>query len=123
MAQEAKFIRHEENRIKKKQKIIPYDYVHTLDRKSSDFWRLREHRKSVVRPAVRAAQLAYAFLRGVPYRKVEPSTKPPVGHYPLKQWELLVKEVKRFCNKFSDGGKVNYDAEIDEWFKIKLDTE
>ena len=34
-------------------------------------WNLQHHRKTVVRSAARANLLAYAFLRGIPYSKVE----------------------------------------------------
>lgn len=59
LASEAAHIRHEERQCSGMEK-----------------WRLQNHRKTAVRDAARAYQLAYACLRGVPYRVVEPYTKP-----------------------------------------------
>ncbi len=114
LAQEARFIRFEEDKIKNRQKI-------GNDLKSSQFWKLRNHRKEDVRPAARAAQLAYGFLRDVPYRKIEPTAKTPTGYWELKMWDNLVKEVKRLATKFSIDGKKDFNLEIDEWFKKVLD--
>ncbi len=114
LAQEARFIRHEEEKIKGRQKI-------GNDLKSDQFWKLRNHRKVDVRPAARAAQLAYGFLRDVPYRKIEPTSKEPQGYYEEKDRENLKKEVKRLATKFSNNGKINFDSEIDEWFAKSLD--
>ena len=55
LASEAKHIRHEERQCSGMEK-----------------WRLQNHRKTVVRNAARAYQLAYACLRGKPYNTVEP---------------------------------------------------
>jgi len=103
LAQEARFIRHEEKRIKKRQKI-------TDDLKSQQFWMLRFHRKDEVGPAARAAQLAYGFLRNVPYKKIESKTR--LGYVDRS----IIKEVKRLAAKFSVNGKTDYSSEIDEWF-------
>ena len=37
---------------------------------------LAEHRRGIVRHEARHAQLAYGFLRGVPYKKMEPKCHP-----------------------------------------------
>lgn len=43
------------------------------ERRNEDFKKgLREHRKKIVRPESRHTHLAYAFLRGRPYKTVEP---------------------------------------------------
>lgn len=109
LAQESKFIRHEEERIKKRQKIGENDL------KSRHFWMLRHHRKNDVGPAARAAQLAYGFLRGVPYRKIE--SKTDLGHLDTR----LLKEVRRLATKFSPNGITDYNSEIAEWFAKPLD--
>ena len=70
---------------------------------------LRNHRKLDVGQAARAAQLAYGFLRGVPYKKIEPKTRLGYVDY------TIVKEVKRLATKFSLSAKIDYGAEIDEW--------
>lgn len=58
LASEAQHIRHEERQCSGMEK-----------------WRLQHHRKTVVRDAARAYQLAYACLRGVPYADVERSIR------------------------------------------------
>jgi len=112
LAQEARFIRHEEERIKKRQKVD----IWGRDTNSQFFWKLRSHRKIEVSEAARAAQLAYGFLRGIPYRKIEAKTHPSYTFY------RIIKEVKRLATKFSSNGKINFDSEIDEWLKKVLDT-
>jgi hypothetical protein len=64
LAAEAKIIRREEDRAKSWHEWLS----------------LKEHRRTVVRSEARAAQLALAFLRGIPYEKVEPFVHP--GHEP-----------------------------------------
>jgi hypothetical protein len=101
LGKEATFIRHEENKIKGKQKI-------TDDPLSQEFWKLRSHRTNEVRNAARAAQLAYAFLRGKPYRSVErKSLTPDYLMFRIKD------EVKRLVAKF---GSPEFKSEVDKWF-------
>jgi hypothetical protein len=121
LAQEARFIRHEEKRIKSRQKIMfsryytaGGEYSHDadldFDSKSAEFWELRKHRTWDVRNHARAGLLAYAFLRGKPYRSVERKTYD-------SEWKLerIKKEVKRLVAKF---GKENFDQEVDKWFEV-----
>lgn len=95
LAQEARFIRHEEIKAKPKNR--------------EEFWLLRNHRVVEVRNAARAAQLAYGFLSGIPYRKIEAKTY-------TSSWEMhkIKKEAKRLATKF---GNKNYDDEVDIWFQ------
>lgn len=58
LASEAAHIRHEEHQCSGMEK-----------------WHLQHHRTSVVRPAARHAQLAYACLRGKTYDQVEPTIR------------------------------------------------
>ena len=124
LAQEAKFIRKEESKIKslKGSKLWNDD---SDDGKMlryylwDDFKQLNSHRKCEVREAARAAQLAYGFLRGVPYSVVEGKRKPEKEH----RFTYYIKpEVKRLVKKF---GKLwnneNYDAEIETWLKPEVD--
>jgi hypothetical protein len=122
LAQEAKFIRLEENRIIKEKTYLwdklpdasedirlHYAYL------CGDLGDLKSHRKCEVREAARAAQLAYAFLRGVPYLKVE-SKRKPEKDYRFNKY--IVPEIKRLTKKF---GKLfswkneSYDEEVDRW--------
>ena len=84
------------------------------DKNSLDFLQLRSHRKVEVRNAARAAQLAYGFLRGVPYRVIEPKTYTDV--YKMDQ---IKKEVKRLATKFGGlGYGKTFDEEVEQWFNI-----
>tara|TARA_R110002167_G_scaffold45083_1_gene135562 strand:- start:31272 stop:31682 length:411 start_codon:yes stop_codon:yes gene_type:complete len=119
LAQEAKYIRFEETKIKSKQKIgtpcfcwdKPTVSIYDLDQGSQDFWKLRNHRTHDVRDAARAIQLAYGFMRDVPYRRIEQTTKPKDPY----RWNRIVKEVKRLANKFSNSEK-KFDEDVDIWF-------
>lgn len=110
LAQEAKYIRLEETKIKSKQKIVG-DIWDNPDVKSLEFWKLRNHRTHDVRDAARAIQLAYGFMRDVPYRRIEQTTKPKDPY----RWNRIVKEVKRLANKFSNSEK-KFDEDVDIWF-------
>jgi hypothetical protein len=78
---------------------------------------LRSHRTQNVRDAARAAQLAYGFLREVPYRVIEPTTY--TDDYRMRQ---IKKEVMRLATKF--GGLPygeNYDNKVEKWFEMEVD--
>ncbi|MDW0323524.1 MAG: hypothetical protein QN632_08705 [Nitrososphaeraceae archaeon] len=122
LAQEAKFIRLEETKVKARKVFIRGKFG-TSDPSYSDlctdFWWLNSHRKVDVREAARAAQLAYSFLRGVPYSVVEGKRKPEKEY----RFNYYIKpEVKRLVKKF---GKLwnneNCDAEIETWLKPEVD--
>jgi len=57
---------------------------------------LRDHRKEVVRPEARAAQLALAFLRGRPYAELEAKCHPvSIGEFHA-HWKRVHKNVVEF---------------------------
>ncbi len=73
---------------------------------------MRSHRTENVRDAARSAQLAYAFLRGIPYKTIEPKRKLE------KEWTFqayIKKDVKRLVNKF---GNTSGDCgeTVERWF-------
>lgn len=73
LAEEARIIRHEE----RKTASIPatpdiWDGTPNFYKRDSTRSILRHHRVTVVRDEARATLLAYAYLRGVPYKAVEP---------------------------------------------------
>ncbi len=77
-----------------------------------DFRKLQAHRTVEVRYAARAAQLAYGFLRGVPYKVIESKTYTDV--YKMNQ---IKKEVKRLATKFGGlGYGKTFDEEVEKWF-------
>ena len=134
LAQESKFIRFEETKIKSKQKIGNSCYAwnkpkvaeYDLDQNSQDFWKLRSHRVNDVRRASRAIQLAYGFMRDVPYRRIEQTTKPMSVYEKMIFDTRIVKEVKRLATKFSKNGDLtqygfkNFDEEVDKWFEADI---
>ncbi len=79
LAEEARIIRKEELKAKASKHYAKLNGLH-------------HHRVQIVRPAARAAQLAYGYLRGRPYRTMEaaPRTEP--------DW----KDVRRIVAKFGD---------------------
>ena len=69
---------------------------------------LRKHRVIDIRPEARCALLAYAFLRGVGYKRVEAKTRKPVD----------VKRVRQLVAKFGglpDQPLLVEDGAIREW--------
>lgn len=76
LALEPAIIRAEER--KELSQVAYYRSRQELKNEKSHHWdylKLYQHRKQVVRPEARAAQLAYAFIRGKKYEQVE-NTKP-----------------------------------------------
>ena len=61
-------------------------------RYSTNKSRLHSHKLNKVRPESRLAQLALAFVKGVPYKKVENSTKNPI------LTDALYNKIRRFTN-------------------------
>lgn len=84
---------------------------------SDSYWtylKLREHRINVVRPEARAALLAWGFLRGTPYSKIEAKVRP--GKYwrsGKNSYAEFWKNVLGIVNRFSHGTYIQ--AEIDVW--------
>lgn len=80
LAAESRIIRHEELKFPRG------------DRNNATFASLIDHRREVVRPAARSAQLAYGFLRGRAYRRLEATCHEPPN------WTEVAKNVARFDN-------------------------
>jgi hypothetical protein len=93
LASEAKHIRHEAAQTSGREK-----------------WVLNDHRTGVVRPAARHYLLAYAYIRGTPYLRVE--AKVHVGNEP--NWSQVERHIKKF------GGD---PAELETWRKAPLEEE
>lgn len=95
LAAEAKLIRREESKMKRRRS----------ERARDAFIGLRQHRINVVRPEARAACLAYAFLRGRPYRQVERVS------YSLPDWTKVAKLVERY----GDGDRRDLARSFEAW--------
>ena len=85
LASEARHIRKESSRVKRDSELKGND---------PEFAALDGHRRWNVRNEARAAQLLYAYLRGVPYSRVE--TNP--DHSSLS-WSDTIVRVKRKANR------------------------
>lgn len=69
---------------------------------------LAEHRRKVIRPLTRHSQLAYAFLRGVEYHKVEPKVN--LAYKPI-DWAEVQKTVDRFGDTAdTQGQQIRFEA-------------
>lgn len=98
LAEEAKIIRAEEK------KIISDNSIYWIRARSA----LRHHRTNEVRKEARAALLAYALIRGVPYHSVErPKSK-----------EIDIKAVQRIVDKFGVRGMSVVDWILKSQFKV-----
>lgn len=102
LAAEARFIRLEENKTKK---------YGRLDECAS----LHNHRTNEVRKEARHSLLAYGFLRGTPYAKIERFS------YSDPNWFLTLKIVRRFADttELLGDNKPKLEERFDEWRKIK----
>jgi len=77
LSEESRIIRHEMGReLKRRRRSVSRNGRAELQKwHGQQYESLCEHRLKVVRPAYRVAHLAYAFLRGIPYREVEAKTR------------------------------------------------
>jgi hypothetical protein len=98
LAEEAKIIRAEE------EKIVAGNSIFWIRTRTA----LRHHRINEVRKEARAALLAYAMIRGVPYHLVE---RP-------KSRELDIKAVQRIVDKFGTRGMSVVDWVLKSQFKV-----
>jgi len=87
LAAEARIIKRKELKAKKWKRRAQDEA--RKERAANAFWSLRNHRLDVVRPEARAAHLALAFIRGVPYRNVEAFAYDPPNF--KKIWHNVVK--------------------------------
>lgn len=97
LAAEAVIIRKAEQKFKKRR-----------GEKSRDiFWGLRNHRTVDVRSEARSAIIASGFLRGTPYRKMEPRCRPK--HDP--DW----KRVEQLVAKYGPSDAADVKVRLDAW--------
>jgi len=77
------------------------------DRNLQIFWGLRYHRTGEVRSEARSALIAYGFLRGLSYSKVETNPKS------VPDWT----RVKELVRKYGEDNLNERMARFDEWMK------
>ena len=92
LAEEARIIRREEQLAK-------------AARQTQKLLSLHEHRVGTVRRASRHSQLAYGFLRYVPYEKMERV------HHSQPNWQTVKKEAA----KFGDEPEEQFERRWKEW--------
>ena len=124
LAAEAQVIRHFETTCLQKNSNIRHavkplpvdDGVRELLRHSAQYMSLREHRRGIVRRESRLSLLAYAFLRGKPFRKAEAKTR--------SDKRLTVHDVNRVSeiavsfsglSKFSPAPRAMLELQVIEW--------
>ncbi len=72
---------------------------------------IQRHRRKVVLPDLRAAHLAYGFLRGRDYRAIEDTTYFPPN------WDRVSYYVRRFGNGYVDGVPLDIEREVMQTFQ------
>ena len=112
LAAEAQLIRNEERKIYKRFRNNPKRTEGSVP--PDTFFGLRAHRHWDVRNEARAAQLAYAFLRGVPFAKVETLRK---GENTRSIPYNIYVRTKAIAEKY--GNKKDVKADLDAWLKAK----
>ena len=85
LAAEIKLIRENERRLKRMAREATNPEYAAQFRKS--FWSLRDHSETICEPIAREAQLAYGFLRGIPYSKMEKK------RYTDPRWDQIERSI------------------------------
>ncbi len=114
LASEAQHIRHEERRatrpwpIQVGTKEVPI-WTDGTPKSNPVRLDLMGHRKDVVRLHARASLLAYAYLRGVPYRKVEACC------HDTPRWDLVWKDIRTFGGTENRPQQAHQDNHFQAW--------
>lgn len=107
LAAEAKIIKKEEQKQKKIFKKIGTGYEF-YDEHWKTWYSLYTHRIDVVRLHARATHLARAYIKGMPYKRIENKTH----YYDYRLDKMIVEMVKKYGG--SEHGNVSVEA-IKEW--------
>ena len=90
LAAESRIIRTEELKCRKNARSCGEAYPQQRDKASTTRTSLHEHRTGTVRSEARYSQLAYGFLKDMPYRQMELYTRNE------PDWDLIYNIAKRF---------------------------
>jgi hypothetical protein len=115
LADEARTIRHEERKLKRRNReVAERKKLPTSERERMGYavYRLQEHRKTIVRRTARHNLLAYAFLRGRSYNVVEPA-----GCKEVPDWDLIKGIAKRFSLPAYSLDRPELERKLEEEFK------
>jgi hypothetical protein len=119
LAAEARLIRAEEKKQKRRRRWCAQHAPETWPRANAEFWSLRHHRQGVVGCEARVSLLAYGFLRGVPYGQMETSVD-PLNHPDLDRVQLLAA---RFGGSaFDKGAWEAWRATAQAWLDVAEDA-
>lgn len=128
LAAEARIIRGAEHQAKRKRDRCAVRQKSQLAEKY-DIRRatLHTHRILIVRRHARAALLAYAFLRGVPYRRVENNMPVDLkGKLPSWQekhpWPLVVDAIRTHGSGYWKRDKDQVVEEVAAWIQKSIDA-
>lgn len=119
LAAEARIIVHEEQRVLRRAAHL----AATESPKGAAAWvayrSLRDHRRAVVGTAARRSLLAYGFLRGLAYARIEPSNSS------IPDWDAVWRVAERFA---SSPGQARVDdvertALLDRWTAWRAEAE
>jgi len=111
LADEGAHIHKAERKLPRLRDIKPEDRTERRKALAAHRYDLHMHRKHIVRPAARAANLAYAFLKGMDYDRVENNT--PLWDLPAPN--QLVENAHRFGPTGNDK-RATYEA-VRRWLK------
>lgn len=110
LAAEAKIIRNEERKYRKrlselvvKESALGYKLRYRRDN-------LNDHRRGHLRREARSANLAYAFLRGRAYKDVEPNVRCEDDY----KYRLFYKRVTEKINRFAHNETISED-QVKNW--------
>ena len=107
LAAEASIIRREENKAKKTIRWARSNEARTQEYAAVQLRdSLAEHRRFHLRPEQRCSNLAYGYLRGVPYKRIEQKCHQP------PDWARVMNIAERF-------GGGNVDNELTAWRKTE----
>lgn len=113
LGEESKIIRREEHKLRRQ---IKWHRDHQNHDKADRLWRKRmdiaEHRRVDVRQESRATHLARAYIKGIPYRKVEAST-----HSSVYDMAYIKGRVEKLVKKY--GQKPVETSKIMQWFNTE----
>lgn len=91
LADEARTIRRLERARKKAARYAKEKNLPWYNQACTEFWGLKEHRIGIVRREARDSHLAYGFLKGTPYERMEAKC------YTQPNWDNAKAIAARFC--------------------------
>lgn len=135
LALEPAIIKHEERKLRLKIKYLKQLYQVNDDWHSSiypfhaKYWSLVNHRKTDVRNEARATYLARAYLKGIPYKKIEAKCDPFILHKVIvpRIMAMVAKYGPKPIRKYHYAGGYDYRpeekarllTEITNWVSIE----